>query len=155
MYYFGTRSKDSLKNVHRDLVLVHKEAIKTIRVDYGIHDGARTWNEQLKHFEEGTSKLDPRIPKMLSSAKHVLTLYGPLALATDIHVASRFRGKSLAWDALHLTYIVAYLIATADRLYLQGRISHKLRWGGNWDMDGVLQLDQNFIDNPHVELFKP
>jgi hypothetical protein len=121
MFYFGSRSKKALEKVHKDLVLIHREAIKTIHVDYGIHDGARTWNEQMEHFNNGTSMLDPRVPRQLAKAKHVLTQYRPYAMATDIHVASRFRGKSLTWDSIHLTYVVSYLIATADHLYNQGR----------------------------------
>jgi len=43
------------------------------------------------------------------------------------------------------------MFATAERLYNEGKITHKLRWGGDWDSDKVFD-DQNFDDLPHFEL---
>jgi len=42
-------------------------------------------------------------------------------------------------------------MGVAEILYLQGAIRHKLKWGGNWDMDMDF-YDSNFIDLPHFEL---
>ena len=52
-------------------------------------------------------------------------------------------------------FLGAYLMGVASVLYEKGLISHLLRWGGNWDNDGVILLDQNFDDLPHTELYKP
>lgn len=156
-FNFGRQSEECLapELMHADMILINRTAIKTIRVDYGIHNGARSFSQQLKYFLDGASTLDPRIPAKLKAAKHVITEERPLAEAIDIHVAAKFKGKSLMWDAIHLTYVAAYLIAIADILYEQGEITHKLRWGGNWDKDSVIQLDHNFVDNPHLELYIP
>ena len=110
---------------------------------------------QLAYFFAGKSQLDPRIPEQLKKAKHVIYKDRLLSEATDIHISSKHKGLSLTWDVIHLTYVASYLIATADILYNIGVITHRLRWGGNWDMDSVIQLDQNFDDNPHLELYKP
>ena len=153
--YFGKRSNDNLDTCHIDLQLINRTAIKTIRVDYTVICGARTFEKQLEAFITGNSKLDPRIPSKLLSAMHVITEDRPMSMAIDIIIAEKFRGKSLTWDNLHLTYVCAYLIATADRLFDEGKITHKLQWGGNWDMDGIIQIDQNFDDNGHLQLYKP
>ena len=34
----------------------------------------------------------------------------------------------------------------------EGIISHDIRWGFNWDRDGIIISDQNFQDGPHFEL---
>lgn len=152
---FGKTSNQNLDHLHPDLVLIHQIGIETIRVDYGIHCGARTFGEQLQCFLDGSSKLDPRIPEKLEKAMHVITDYRPLAMATDIHVAASYKGKSLAWDNLHLTYVVSYLIGIADMLFALDKIEHKLLWGGNWDNNSIIQFDQNFDDNCHIQLYKP
>ena len=49
---------------------------------------------------------------------------------------------------------MGHINGVAEMLYKQGGITHKLRWGGNWDMDGEILIDQSFDDRPHVELIK-
>jgi len=154
MFIFGKSSLKNLEGVHKDLILIHREAIKTIKIDYGIHSGARTFNQQLELYKDGVSELDPRDPVQLQNAKHVTTPYRPYSLATDIHIASRYRNSSLAWNGIYLTYVIAYLTGIADSLYKEGRIKHKLRWGGNFKMDSVIQINEKFIDNDHIELIK-
>ena len=150
---FGKRSKEQLVTVHKDLKLIHETAIKTIPVDYGIHQGARSYQDQLKYFLNGKSKLDPRISEKLQKAKHVVgDGVRDKAEATDIHISAKHQGTSLTWNEEHLTFVAGYLIAIADMLYEQGKITHKLLWGGNWDHDSVILLDQTFIDNPHFQL---
>jgi len=155
MIYFGVKSSKCINESHDDFKVIHDRAKVFIRVDYGIHNAARSFELQLKYFLEGSSKLDPRNSNQLKAAKHVITEERPKAEANDIHIAAKHDGKSLMWNAMHLTYVASYLIATADYLYLEGKVSHRLRWGGNWDKDGIINLDQSFIDNPHLELYKP
>lgn len=152
MFVFGARSKAELATCHKDLQLIHNTAIKTIRIDYGIHEGGRGFKDQLDYFLNGKSKIDPRKPGSLEHAKHVIYQHRSKSLATDIHIASRYNGKALTWQKESLIYVCSYLIATADRLLEQGKITHRLRWGYNWDMDHVIGLDHNFKDLPHLEL---
>lgn len=155
MSIFGKTSKKHMEKIHMDLKLILNKAIETCPVDFGVHDGGRTFNKQLEYFLNGKSQLDPRIPSKLARAMHVITKERPLAMAVDIHISETYKGKSLTWNSLHLTAVAFYLIAVADILFNDGIITHRIRWGGNWDMDGIIQLDQNFDDNPHLELYKP
>ena len=41
----------------------------------------------------------------------------------------------------------------ADELFEQGKITHRIRCGADWDMDGYTN-DQKFHDLPHIELIK-
>jgi len=154
MFQFGERSDNCLQSVHEDLQLIHRTAIRTIRVDYGVHSGGRTIDEQLEAFLSGASQLDPRKPEHLAKAMHVITPDRPKAMATDIHIAVSYQGKPLTWQKESLIYVQVYLIATADRLLEQGRISHRLMWGYNWDMDSIIGLDHDFKDLPHNQLVK-
>ena len=153
---FGKRSNECKETLHHDLNLIHDTAIETIPVDYGIHNGGRLFKEQLKNFLSGKSRIDPRVSGNLEKAKHVIAEgIRSKAEASDIHISEKHKGKSLTWDKDHLIYVAGYLMGVADILYRQGRISHRLRWGGNWDMDGTIVIDQQFDDLPHLELYKP
>ena len=155
MFSFGQTSSKALSTCHKDLRVIHRAAIKDIRIDYGIHEGGRSFEQQLEYYQKGASTLDPRIPEKLKAAKHVITDFRPLSEATDIHIASKYKDKPLTWQKDSLIYVCAYLVATADRLCDENAIGHKLRWGYNWDMDEIIGLDQDFDDLPHLELVKP
>ncbi len=143
---FGDRSKKNLDTCHSDLQLIASEAIKVTTIDFGVSEGHRSIERQNKLFKEGKSKIDGINKK----GKHN---YNP-SLAFDIYIYIRGKG-SLAYDERHLCFIGGLLTAIAKRLYSEGKISHILRWGANWDGDGELIYDQSFQDLPHFELKKP
>jgi peptidoglycan L-alanyl-D-glutamate endopeptidase CwlK len=62
-FVFGTSSKAELKTVHPDLVKLSNRALALSTVDFRILQGIRTFDEQLKAFEGGFSKIDPRKTK--------------------------------------------------------------------------------------------
>lgn len=150
-YRFGSFSKQNLQDVHPDLVLVMEEALRTSPIDFGISNGARSYDQQLTFFLKGASELDPRDKDELKRAKHVITPYRQEAEAVDIYVWVPGR-KDLSYDANLLTMLAGHIFGTAKRLFLDGKIKIILRWGGNWDMDGEVITDQDFDDLPHFEI---
>ena len=60
----------------------------------------------------------------------------------------------IIYDEVHLAFVMGIIWACGQELKEQGEITHNLRWGGNWDTDGVIALDrdQSFDDLPHIEL---
>lgn len=150
-HFFGQRSKDCLDTCHVDLQLIAYVSINKCVVDFGIHEGHRSEDKQLEYFLNGKSKIDPRIPESKKRGKHLSTP----SMAFDFHIAESYKGKKLTWDKTHLTYVAAYMTAVADMLYEEGKIDHRLRWGNDWDKDGILTYDHTLQDFPHVELYKP
>ena len=74
-------------------------------------------------------------------------------LTQQVSIAGKVPGKlKLAYDQVHLAYVAALMIGVSYKLREEGKISHIVRWGGNWDKDGELLYDQNFEDMPHIEL---
>lgn len=65
----------------------------------------------------------------------------------------------LRWtDKDGMEVFAKFVMDTARDLYNAGEISHLVRWGADWDMDGVRvdkDPDESFFDGPHFELFKP
>lgn len=142
-YSFGERSLKNLGSCHIDLQLVAREALKDSQIDFGISEGHRSIERQQKLFNEGKSKIDG-VNKM---GKHN---YSP-SMAFDFY-AYVAGNKKLAFDTVHLMYLVGVITATGNRLYKEERITHKIRSGANWDGDGQLKYDQSFFDAPHIEI---
>ena len=118
-----------------------KVAISISDVDFGIAEGYRSVEDQQKYYREGKSKIDGITQK----SKHN---YNP-SMAVDIY--PYFDGKA-QWEKEHSSYLAGLIHAIAEMLYNENEITHKVRWGGNWDMDGIILIDQSFDDRPHFEL---
>lgn len=148
-YKFGRRSLKKLNTAHPDLIAIMTLAISRTRVDFGISEGYRTIGRQFELFLAGKSKIDGYKRKGKHNEKP--------SLAVDIytyHPDYETRQK-LAYDKVHLAYIAGVVIACAQELYQAGQITHLVRWGANWDKDGVIDFDQKFDDYPHFEIYKP
>lgn len=144
VFNFGKTSSKKLKTCHQDLVAIFSLAIKRSAIDFGIAEGYRSPEKQNEYFREGKSKIDGINKK----GKHN---YSP-SLAVDFY--AYYNGKA-HWDLPSLCYIGGVVESCARELYEIGEISHLIRWGANWDRDGVILTDQSFDDAPHVELYKP
>lgn len=139
MYKFGKRSLKKLNTCHIDLQSICNEVIQNI--DFSILEGERTLEQQQIYFKEGKSKLDGVIKK----SKH----QSSPSMAVDI------APYPIKWNgnkARARFYLLAgYMFQASEELYKQGKITHKLRWGGDWDSDKDFE-DQSFDDLPHFEL---
>lgn len=153
MFRFGNNSRSKLDQCHQDLIKIHETAISLSRIDYGISEGSRTIDRARELFNQGKSTLDPDEGEL---SKHVITADYPLAMATDIYIYHPVLiiRRRLAYDVSSLCYIAGGIMSIADALLKEGEISHKVRWGGNWDMDGEIISDQDFDDLCHFELIE-
>lgn len=112
-----------------------KESLKYSYIDFGIVEGHRSPERQMKLYQDGKTKT--------LQSKH--NLYP--SHACDIIISNQH-----AYDFSHLAYIAGVVQSTALRLKQQGKISHLVRWGGNWDNDKIIIKDQSFQDLVHFEL---
>lgn len=146
MHKFGKTSLARLNTCHEDLIKIANLAIKMSRIDFGIAEGHRSIEKQQEYYNQGKSQIDGITKK----GKHN---YEP-SLAFDFYAyhSDYETRKAIAYDKCTLAYLAGVFITCAEILYEQEEITHKLRWGGNWDKDGVILQDQSFDDMPHVEL---
>ena len=141
-YNFGRRSHSKKITCHRDLQLILDEAIKVI--DFSILEGARSLETQQEYFAQGKSKLDGVNKK----SKHQVSDDEPLSRAVDI------APYPIDWnDSLRFAFLAGVMQSVATNLLEENKITHKLRWGGDWDSDNDFK-DQTFFDFPHFELIK-
>lgn len=146
MHRFGNRSRSRLDTCHQDIITICEEVIKFY--DFSVLEGLRTLEKQQEYFETGRSQLDGVNRK----SKHQDDGNGK-SRAIDIMPYKKgtnaFSGQEK--DARRFYYLAGIMKSTAARLKEEGKISHTLRWGGDWDGNDTY-TDQNFDDLPHFEL---
>lgn len=150
MFKFGKRSLEKLETCHKDLQKIAKLSINRSMIDFGISEGHRSVARQKELF----NSVPPRtkIDGVKNKSKH----NERPSMAFDIyayHPDLETRRK-IDFDKIHLSYLGGVIVSCAKELYLRGEITHKVRWGANWNSDGIIDYDQNFDDYPHFELIK-
>lgn len=143
MYSFGTRSIENLNELHIDLQIIMNDLIDVY--DFSIIEGHRSLETQKKYYREGKSTLNGVTRK----SKH----QSYPSLAADIMPYKKgtnaFSGNEL--DSRRFYMMMGILKVIAIQLLEEGKITHKVRLGMDWDGDETF-TDQNFHDLPHVEL---
>lgn len=158
MFKLGAKSKAELVGVTHNLVLVVNDAIKITPVDFSVHDGIRTQEEQKELYNNGASHT--------LKSLHLIQLDG-FGHAVDL---VPFINKKLRWEWEPI-YKIAHAVAkSAEKRGLE------LVWGGVWDRK-LSQLDTSspeslkrevelyvkrrkrlgkkaFIDGPHFQTAK-
>lgn len=139
---FGKTSSERLATCHKDLQTIFNEVIKSL--DCSILCGHRGKKEQDKALVDGFSQVQ------YPHSKH--NPYPSLAVDAAPYFTDL---KNTDWsDALAFANFAGYVQAVANELLAKGLITHRIRWGGDWDCDGRTK-DHSFIDLPHFELVKP
>jgi len=143
MYGFGAKSKARLDTCHEDIQAIMNEVIKIY--DVSVIEGHRTLEKQQEYYNTGKSKLDG----ITKQSKH--QSYPSMAIDIMPYKAgtNAFSGKEL--DTRRFYFMMGIVKAVAARLLEEGKITHKVRFGIDWDGDDVFS-DQRFHDAPHFEL---
>jgi peptidoglycan L-alanyl-D-glutamate endopeptidase CwlK len=142
MAKFSKRSQSRLNSCHKDLQVICAEAIKTL--DFSVLEGHRSVAKQQKYFRQGRSKLDG----IKRKSKH----QSYPSKAVDIApYPIDFKQKAKSKARFYL--LAGVMLQVSKKLLDNGKISHKLRWGGDWDSDRDF-FDQSFDDLPHFELLE-
>lgn len=151
-YRFGKKSLRNLKTCHMDIQLILQEVIKYY--DFSVISGIRSTQEQQELFKAGKSELDG-VNKKSKHQGRKDTSNKIVSFAVDIMPYKKgtnaFSKKKK--DAARFYFMMGLVKATAVRLLQDGIISHKIRFGMDWNSNDIY-TDQNFDDLPHFELVK-
>jgi peptidoglycan L-alanyl-D-glutamate endopeptidase CwlK len=140
---FGKASKDKLATCHEDLQTVLNEVIKYF--DFTVTYGTRTVAEQQALYAQGRTTKGDIVTWVDGVKKKSNHNYLP-SRAVDI------APYPINWkDRESFVYLAGYVMATADRLYAEGKIKHKIRWGGDWNQNDRTN-DEKQTDTPHFEI---
>lgn len=131
---FSQESFSKLSTCHIDLQVLFFEVVRNF--DCKVLEGYRNQEDQEKAFEKGNTKLH------YPYGKHNLQP----SMAVDV------APFPINWQNIKRFYLFAgYVLATAEQLKLQGKMTHAVRYGGDWDQDFDID-DQSFRDLVHFEL---
>lgn len=137
-FIFGVNSLANYSTLHHELQLLADSVLK--RRDCSIVYGHRNRKEQTSLFNAKPPKTKLQYPNSrhnrLPSMAMDLTPYIP-GVAT--------------YDRKQLLVFGGFVTAIAELLYEEGKMTRKLRWGGDWDMDHNV-TDETFEDLAHFEL---
>lgn len=131
---YSDTSKQRLAACHKDLQLIFGTVIP--HFDNSILCGHRNEKEQNQAFDSGRSKVrwpngkHNRVPSMAVDA-------APYPIDWD--------------DRERFYYFAGYVLGVADMLHGEGLISHRVRFGGDWDRDTQVK-DNGWDDLVHYEL---
>lgn len=136
-YKFGKSSLKHRGQIRENLVKVVDRALSYGIMDFSLTESVRSKEKQNEYYDEGKS--EAKWPK----GKHNVENEGDLAMAVDF---CPYINNKPSWNKLHCCVLGGLLQAAAAELKI------KVRWGGNWDMDGEPITDQDFQDLVHMEL---
>lgn len=133
---FSITSRLQLETCHKDLQTLFNEVIKTF--DCIILEGFRDEKAQEEAFKAGNTQLH-----WPNGNHNTLPSY-----AVDVSP------YPVQWNNVSRFYWFAgYVMGIAQKLYDEGKITHLIRYGGDWDKDKDI-TDNNFNDLVHFELVK-
>jgi len=147
MHKFGSKSLERLNTCESDLFKIMNLVISRSHIDFSITEGHRSIDRQQQLFEDGKSKIDGINKK----GKH--NYFPSRAVDIAIYHADRQTRNRLVYHVPSLSYIAGVVQSCTEELFEKGEIKHRVRWGGNWDKDGIILQDQSFDDLPHFELY--
>lgn len=135
MYKYSQKSLSRLNTCHPDLQLLLKEAIK--HYDITIIEGLRSKERQEELVRTGMSKT--------MNSMHLDQGDG-YSHAVDCAL------WPIDWsDRDRFVFLQGFLKGLAVRLKEEGKITHDLRLGVDWDDDGNIK-EHSFFDGPHIEI---
>lgn len=134
---FSATSTNRLNTCHKDLITLFNEVVKIY--DCSIICGHRNKADQDAAVKSGASKTP------WPQSKHNSTP----SMAVDVGPYPIDWNNSKRWY-----HFAGFVRAMAVRLLAEGKMTHALRWGGDWDKDFDLD-DEKFRDLPHFELISP
>lgn len=134
---FSQASFSKLSTCHPDLQTIFYEVIKYI--DCIVITGHRNQEDQDIAVQTGHSKLQ------WPDGKHNASP----SLAVDVSP------YPVIWDNQNRFYWFAgFVMATAARLLAEGKITHQVRYGGDWNMNYEISDEQGLKDLVHFEIHK-
>jgi peptidoglycan LD-endopeptidase CwlK len=135
MPQFSDDSRSKLSTCHIDLQVIFFEVIK--HIDCSIVEGHRNEIAQNKAFEEGKSKLT------WPNGKHNQLP----SLAVDV------APYPINWqNSRQFIFFGGLVLGIVEGLKNQQKITHRVRWGGNWACNFDIDSETGFIDLCHFEL---
>lgn len=140
MPQYSNKSKSYLEKCHPDLQSIFNEVIK-YRDCSILESTVRTVEQQKQFVATGKSKT--------MQSKHLPQSDGYSHAVDAENFPINFKDKESQ------AHFAGFVLGVAARLYAEGKISHRVRWGGDWNQNGKVTdgaPGDTFSDPQHFEL---
>jgi peptidoglycan L-alanyl-D-glutamate endopeptidase CwlK len=146
MKSFGKNSTNQISTCHVYIQKILHRALEMSIVDFGVSEGHRSVDRQNMLFLMGRSKIDgvDRKGKHNKIPSEAADIYA--------YTPNKEYRRKISYDKSHLSYIAGVITAACHQLNKDGDINCTIRWGANWNRNGIIDLDQSFDDYPHFEI---
>ena len=141
---FGKISQSRLNTCHVDAITIFTEVERQLSLEdlqCSIFCGHRGQVEQHEAYMTNRSQVDwpnskhNKLPSMAVDS-------GPYFVEV----------RNTDWnDRLAFAVYAGRVLQIAAQLLREGKVTHRLTWGGDWDRDGR-SVDHKFLDLPHFQL---
>lgn len=145
-YNFTKQEEEMINKLHPDLRLIIITAAFFISIRIA-KSTIRTEQEQAEFVKKGLSKTmeSYHLPRTFPE-------FGNKAFVCAFDGLPLFEGGKIDYnDVGAFCYFAGFIMATADFLFREGKITHKLRWGGDWNKNHRTN-DERFKDLGHFEM---
>ena len=154
MAEYSNTSKEKLITVHIDLQMIFNEVIKIF--DNTIIYGYREPQLQFDLFKKGRSNIGGFW--IIVNKKEVVTYCDGIKLKSNHNKYPSNAIDAIPYpidwkDEKRIHYFAGFVMCTALRLKEEGKITHNIRWGGDWDNDTEVK-DEIFMDLAHYEIIE-
>lgn len=149
---YSKSSQEKLKTAHSDLIVIFQEVVKVF--DNTIIYGYRNPELQLELYKKGRAFIKgiwivvkPRevVTYKDGTDKKSKHNYNPSKAVDAVPYPIDWR------DVKRMHYFAGFVMATAIRLKEEGKITHAIRWGGDWNKNTQVK-DETFMDLAHYEI---
>ena len=145
-YIIGSNSRSHLNQSHSDFTIIAEELIKII--DFSTDNSHRNQRVQDQAYAAGRSKVQfPNSKHNTSPSNAIHFNPWPIIWPDNWYSADAEKAAKILGRFYLLSGIV---VGISYGLYKEGKITSRIRWGGDWDGDGDI-LDQTFDDLTHFE----
>ena len=136
MYTFSAKSREHLLNARGGLRSVMNLALGRGVIDFAIIESIRDQGEQNRLYALDRSKVQ------WPDSKQNVRDPDELCRALD---AVPFVDGKVSWNHLHCCVLAGVILSAASA------VGVRVRWGGDWNMNGEPITDQEFQDLVHYE----
>ena len=157
MASYSNSSSEKLNTAHPDLIAIFTEAVKIFdnTIVYGYRDPAL----QFELYKKGRSFISGQW--IVTDKSKVVTYkdgtdkksnhnYNPSKAIDAIPYYSD--APHLRWNNIkEICYFAGHVMAIADRLKVEGKITHRIKWGADWNMNHSIH-DETFTDYAHYQI---
>jgi peptidoglycan L-alanyl-D-glutamate endopeptidase CwlK len=152
MANYGVKSQTALNTCATDLITVFDEVV--LYFDNMIIYGNRSQGDQFELYKQGRSFINGEW--VITDKSRVVTYKDGWSKPSKHNLVPSEAVDAVPYpvrwkDTDRMYYFAGFVLGIAARLKAEGKITHDIRYGGDWNRDTNV-MDETFMDLVHFEI---